>query len=128
MLIVTTFYIVGVYLILAPISKFAPVWLRFATGAIVLIAMGFTVQLLAAAMSGMAGVARYVAGRSSRAIFFAAQATLACAHLCMLYALTDLVINSAPASTVLLLAMTVLYVSGVALSLYEWKLRTSLPA
>ena len=128
MLILTMFYFVGVYLILAPISKFAPVWVRFATGASVLIAMGFTVQMLAAAMSGMAGVARYVSGRSSRGIFLAAQATLICAHICMLYALTDLLSDTGPASNALLLVMTVLYMTGVALSLYEWKQRTSLPA
>lgn len=127
MLILTTFYLVGVYLVLALISRFAPLWVRFATGASVLVAMGFTVQLLAAAMSGMAGVARYVAGQSSPVIFVAAQALLVGAHGCMFYALNDLLNTDAPASHALLLLTLVLYLAGVTLSLYEWKHRKPVP-
>lgn len=126
MLVLAAFYYVGVYLILTPISRVAPGWGSFLAGALVLIAMGITVQSLASAISGFAGVARYVAGRSSAPLFFSSQVVLICAHALTIYAVAGLVSDYPPASTVQLLITVALYVAGVALSLYEWKQRTSL--
>ncbi|MEO8005927.1 MAG: hypothetical protein ABI771_13520 [Betaproteobacteria bacterium] len=128
MLVLAAFYFVGVYLILVPISSFAPVWGSYLGGALVLIAMGITVQLLATAMSGFAGVARYVSGRSSAALFFAAQLALVCGHALTIYSVAGLVAESPPATIAVLLLTVALYVTGVALALYEWKQRTALPA
>lgn len=126
MLVLAAFYFVGVYLIITPISRFAPDWGNVIGGAIVLIAMGITVQSLATAMSGFAGAAQYVAGRSSAALFFSAQVALICAHALTIFAVAGLLSDYPPASTVQLLITVALYVAGVALSLYEWKQRTSL--
>jgi hypothetical protein len=128
MLVLAAFYYAGVYLILAPISSFAPAWGNFLTGALVLIAMGITVQLLATAMSSFAGVARYVSGRSSVALFFLAQVALICAHALTIYSVAGLVSDYPPASNATLLFTVGLYVVGVALSLYEWKRRTAVSA
>jgi hypothetical protein len=128
MLVLAAFYYAGVYLIVAPVSRFAPVWGGYLAGALVLIAMGITVQLLATAMSSFAGVAKYVSGRSSPALFFAAQLALICAHALTIYSVAGLVSDYPPASNALLLVTVGLYVVGVALSLYEWKQRTALSA
>ncbi len=128
MLVLAAFYYAGVYLIVAPISRFAPAWGGFLAGALVLLAMGITVQLLATAMSGFAGVARYVSGRSSEVLFFSAQVALMCGHALTIYSVAGLVSDYPPASNALLLLTVGLYVAGVALSLYEWKQRTARPA
>lgn len=128
MLVLAAFYFVGVYLILVPVSHFAPAWGSYLAGAIVLIAMGITVQSLASAMSGFAGVARYVSGRSSVPLFFAAQVALICAHALTIYSVASLVAEYPPASNIQLLLTVALYATGVALALYEWKQRTALSA
>lgn len=123
LLILIVFYLVGTYIVVGPLSQLAPDWARFAAGAVVLIAVGLTVQFLANTMSSMSGVASYGAEARPGPASFMSQAALVLGHLGMLAMLYGLLANDRPAPIVEIGVIAALYLTGVVIAVGEWRRR-----
>ncbi|HVY04427.1 MAG TPA: hypothetical protein VHB46_00495 [Burkholderiales bacterium] len=126
LLILIGFYLAAVYLVVGPLSRFAPDWANVAAGAAILLAVGLTVQFLATAMSSLSGVARYGPATPAGPASFVSQVALAMGHVGMLFIFLGLVADDRPASLGRLLAIAALYLAGVVVAVREWKRRKAL--
>ena len=123
LLVLIIFYLVGTYVVVGPLSQLAPGWARFAAGAVVLIAVGLTVQFLAKTMTDMSGVANYGPDSRPGPASFMSQAALALGHLGVLAMLYGLLANDRPAPLVEVGVIALLYLAGVAIAVGEWRRR-----
>jgi hypothetical protein len=122
LLVVILFYFAFAHLAIAPLSALAPDWVKPVAGAAVLITAGLTVQILAVAMSAMAGVATYPRGPNVLAI--ASQAATVCGHGALGYAAATWMGGGPPPPESGLALMGALYAAGVAMAIVEWRQRT----
>ena len=123
LLIQITFYFAGVYLLVLPLSAFAPGLVQPVAGIAILAAVGVTVQLLSMAMSSLRGIALYAKGERPRIATFVSQAAMLVGHIGTIYAASGLIVGGEPISETKLLLIAVLYATGVAMGIYEWKQR-----
>lgn len=123
LLVALLFYFGFRYLAIAPLSAFAPDWVKPVAGAAVLISAGLTVQILSMAMSSMAGVATYAKGPSALAI--ACQAAIVCGHGALGYALASWLGGGVPPQDSGLALIGALYASGVGAGIIEWRQRAA---
>ena len=123
LLIEITFYFAGVYLLVLPLSAFAPGLVKPASGIAILAAVGVTVQLLSMAMGSLRGIALYAKGERPRIATFVSQAVMFIGHICTAYAASGLIAHGEPIAETKLLLLAVLYAVGVAMGIYEWKQR-----
>ncbi|HWA12342.1 MAG TPA: hypothetical protein VHA15_04545 [Burkholderiales bacterium] len=125
LLVLLAFYFAFSYAVLGPLSGIAPGWVKPVAGAAVLISVGLTVQILAMAMSGLAGVASYERGPGPLAI--ASQAALVCGHGALAFAAAGWLRQGVPPADAGLGLVALLYAAGVALGVVEWRRRDRLP-
>ena len=123
LLIQITFYFAGVYLLILPLSAFAPSWVKPAAGIAILAAVGVTVQLLSMAMSDLHGIAFYGRGERPGMLAFTSQAAMIFGHVGTIYAASGLLIHGEPVPDVRLLIIAALYFAGAALAVHEWRQR-----
>ncbi|HEX7955261.1 MAG TPA: hypothetical protein VF523_19540 [Burkholderiales bacterium] len=123
LLIQITFYFAGAYLVVRPLSAFAPGWVTPAAGLAVLAAVGVTVQLLSMAMSELRGVALYGKGERAGALVYLSQAAMLLGHAGAIYFGSDLLLRGEPVTEPQLLLVGGIYLAGSALGIYEWRLR-----
>ena len=123
LLIQIAFYFAGVYLLVLPLSAFAPGLVKPVSGLAILAAVGVTVQLLSMAMSSLRGIALYEKGERPRIATFGSQAAMLIGHICTAYAASGLIVGGEPIAETKLLIIAVLYAVGVAMGIYEWKQR-----
>ena len=122
-LIQITFYFAGVYLLVLPFSAIAPGLVQPVAGIAILAAVGVTVQLLSMAMSSLRGIALYAKDERPRIATFVSQAAMLVGHIGTIYAASGLIVGGEPISETKLLLIAVLYATGVAMGIYEWKQR-----
>ncbi len=123
LLIQITFYFAGVYLLVLPLSAIAPGLVQPVAGIAILAAVGVTVQLLSMAMSSLRGIALYAKDERPRIATFVSQAAMLVGHIGTIYAASGLIVGGEPISETKLLLIAVLYATGVAMGIYEWKQR-----
>jgi hypothetical protein len=123
LLIQITFYFAGVYLLILPLSAFAPSLAKPAAGLAILAAVGVTVQLLSMAMSGLRGVSLYAKGEHPALATVLSQAVIIVGHLGTTYAASGLIVVGEPIAEMTLLLIAALYAAGVALGIHEWRRR-----
>ena len=122
LLILITIYFAAAFLVVGPLSSVAPGWASFLAGAIVLLTVGMTVNWLSGAISTFKGVANYGATMRPGLKSYASQAALAVGHIGMACVTVNLLRNDVPASSLQLLAIAALYVAGLAMGIWEWRL------
>lgn len=125
LMILIGFYFGFRYLVIAPVAAVAPDWVTIVAGAAVLASLGFTVQILAQVMSGMAGIATYPQGPGGAAI--ASQAAFVCGHGALAYGLATWLGNGPPLTGAGVALVWALYLAGVATSMLEWRRRRARP-
>ena len=123
LLIQITFYFAGVYLLVLPLSAFAPGLVKPVAGIAILAAVGVTVQLLSMTMGSLRGIALYAKGERPRIATFVSQAVMLIGLICTVYAASGLIVDGEPIAETKLLFIAVLYAVGVAMGIYEWKQR-----
>ena len=123
LLIQITFYFAGVYLLVLPLSAFAPGLVKPVAGLAILAAVGVTVQLLSMAMSSLRGIALYAKGERPRIATFVSQAAMLLGHICATFAASGLIVSGEPIAETKLLLIAILYAAGVAMGIHEWKQR-----
>jgi hypothetical protein len=123
LLILMTFYFVGVYLLIPPLSAVAPQWVKPVAGMAILAAVGVTVQLLSMAMSGLRGIALYNQGERPGAPAYLSQAILILGHLAALYSARGLLAEGRPVADIPLLVVALLYLTGGVLAIHDWRQR-----
>ena len=123
LLIQITFYFAGVYLLVVPLSAFAPGLVKPIAGVAILAAVGVTVQLLSMAMSGLRGIGLYAKGEHPSMPTFISQAAMICGHLATIYAASGLIVGGEPIAETKLLLVAALYATGVAMGIHEWRQR-----
>lgn len=123
LLIQITFYFAGVYLLVLPLSAFAPGLVKPVAGIAILAAVGVTVQLLSMAMSNLRGIALYAKGERPTMLTFLSQAVMLVGHIGTIYAASGLLVDGEPIAETKLLLIAAFYVTGVALGIHEWKQR-----
>lgn len=121
LLVLLLFYFVFGLLVIPSLAGVARDWAGPVAGAAVLISVGLTVQILAMAMSGLAGVATYERGPDVLAI--ASQAALVCGHGALAYAGARWLGGGAPPAASGLALIAALYAAGVAIGILEWRQR-----
>lgn len=121
LLVLLLFYFVFGFLVIPPLASVARDWAGPVAGAAVLISVGLTVQILAMAMSGLAGVATYERGPDALAI--ASQAALVCGHGALAYGAASWLGGGPPPAASGLALIAVLYAAGVAIGILEWRRR-----
>jgi hypothetical protein len=123
LLVMILFYFAFTYLVILPLSAFAPDWAGIAGGAAVLISVGLTVQFLSMAMGGMAGVATYPKGPNAMAI--TSQAAIVCGHGALGYAAAAWFAGAPPPNVLGIALIGALYAAGVGIGTAEWRQRTA---
>ena len=123
LLIQITFYFAGVYLLILPLSAFAPDWVKPAAGLAILAAAGVTVQLLSMAMSNLRGIALFAKGERPGMLTFISQTAMIFGHIASIYVASGLLIRGEPIANVRLLIIAALYLAGAALAIHEWRQR-----
>lgn len=123
LLIQITFYFAGLYLLILPLSAFAPSLARPAAGLAILAAAGVTVQLLSMAMSGLRGVALYAKDERPTMTVFISQAAMIFGHVGAIHTASGLLLNGEPIAEIKLLLIGALYAAGVVLGIQEWRQR-----
>lgn len=123
LLILITFYFAVVYLLVLPLSAFAPGWVKPAAGLAILAAVGVTVQLLSMAMSDLRGVSLYEKAERPGALALLSQAAIIFGHVGSIYVATGLLTTGEPIAEGRLLIIAALYLAGAALAIQEWRQR-----
>jgi hypothetical protein len=121
-LILLTFYFAGVYLLVPALSAIAPGWVKPAAGIAILAAVGFTVQLLSTAMTGLRGIALYKKGEKPSLSAYASQAMILLSHIALVYALGELLYGK-PLGDAQLVAIAGAYLLGTGLAIHDWRQR-----
>lgn len=123
LLIQIAFYFAGVYLLVRPLSAFAPALVTPAAGIAILAAVGVTVQLLSTAMSDLRGVALYAKGERAGMLVYLSQAAMLAGHVGAVYFGTGLLVRGEPLTPLQLLMVAVCYLAGSALGVFELRRR-----
>jgi hypothetical protein len=123
LLILTTFYFVGVYVVIAPLSAFAPQWVKPVAGVAILAAVGITVQLLSMVMSDLRGIGLYNQGERPGVSAYLSQAILIVGHGALLYWARGLLSEGTPIAESHLLVVALVYLTGATLGLLDWRRR-----
>ena len=124
-LVMLLFYFGFTYLIIKPVSAFAPDWAGIAAGAAILLSVGLTVQILSMAMSGLAGIATHPHGPDAMAI--ASQAAIVGGHGALGFAASTWFAGGVPPTDASLLLICALYAAGVAIAVIAWRQRNKAP-
>lgn len=123
LLIVIAFYLLGRYVVVAPLVSLLPSLAKPVAGLMVLAGVGLTVQLLAMAMGKLSGVASYGDTQAPGRLTLISQASLLCGHVGMIYAAIRLFHDEHPVSVAQILIAATLYGTGVVLAIHEWRQR-----
>ncbi|HEX4985722.1 MAG TPA: hypothetical protein VFV71_06570 [Burkholderiales bacterium] len=123
LLILLAFHFTGTYLVVGPLSAVAPGLARGVAGALVLLAVGMTVQGLATAATTLDGVAKYSPERPAGMLAWANQTLLGLGHAAVLYAFMEGSTGDAAPVGGALAAAALLYLAGTGLAVAEWKRR-----
>ncbi|MEO8158962.1 MAG: hypothetical protein ABI648_14285 [Betaproteobacteria bacterium] len=123
LLIQITFYFAGVYLLVRPLSAFAPALVTPVAGIAILAAVGVTVQLLSTAMSDLRGVALYAEDERAGMLVYLSQAAMLVGHVGAIYFGTGLLVRGEPVTTLQLLMVAATYLVGSALGVVELRRR-----
>src|SRR6185295_18485785 len=121
-LVLLTFYFAAAYLLIPALSAIAPEWAKPAAGIAILAAVGFTVQLLSTAMTGLRGIALYKKGEKPSLSAYASQAMILLSHIALVYALGELLYGK-PLGDAQLVAIAAAYLLGTGLAIHEWRQR-----
>lgn len=119
------FYFGFRYLVVAPVTLLAPQWATPVAGAAVLAGLGFTVQILAQLMGTLSGAGSYPHGPNAAAM--ASQAAIVCGHGALVAGASAWLRHGVPPGTWGLLSIAVLYATGVAIGIVEWRRRPRPP-
>ncbi len=122
-LVLIGFYLAGAYVVVGPLAQIAPGWAQFLAGAILLAAVGLTVQFLANAMTTLNGVVGYRAGERPGPAWFISQVALGLGHVGIVAMAIGLVVEDRPAPVLEVIVIAALYLVGVSVALREWKRR-----
>ncbi|MFN0038410.1 MAG: hypothetical protein ACKVP2_02725 [Burkholderiales bacterium] len=122
-LILLAFYLLGRYLVIAPLISLLPSVAKPIAGLLVLAAVGLTVQFLAMAMGKLSGVASYGNAQAPGRLTLISQVSLLCGHVGMFYAAIRLFHDERPVSVAQILIAATLYGTGVVLAIHEWRQR-----
>lgn len=119
------FYFAGNYVIVWPLSHFAPNWVKPLAGVVVLASLALTVQILSLVMSNMMGVASYTDSDRAGTLAFTSQTAIVCGHAGLVYMAVTFFSEERPVTELQLLVVAALYVAGVAMAIQEWRKRSA---
>jgi hypothetical protein len=116
------FYFIGSYLVLRPLSGFAPGWVKPVAGIFVLAALGLTVQFLSMVQSNMGGIADpNLVGGVARIV---SQIAIVCGHVVLGYALAGFLSGAQRVTDPELAVAAAFYLGGVVIAVQKWRTRT----
>ncbi|MEK6209853.1 MAG: hypothetical protein AABM64_05665 [Pseudomonadota bacterium] len=125
LLIAIGFYFVGNYLVVLPLSRIAPDWVKPVAGLAVLVSLALTAQILSMVMSGMMGVASYTDTDGAGALALTSQAAIVCGHAGLGYIAVAFFSGERSVTELQLLVVAALYVAGIAIAIQEWRQRNA---
>jgi hypothetical protein len=120
------FYFGFRYLVVAPVAWIAPQWATPVAGIAVLAGLGFTVQILAQLIGTLSGAGSYPQGPN--AVALASQAAIVCGHGAVVAGASAWLRHGVPPGAWGLASIAVLYATGVAIGIVEWKYRPRPPS
>lgn len=120
-LTVMMFYLLGRYLIVAPVSRLWPDWAGYAAGAAILVALMLTVQILAKVMDRFQKLAVSAAARPMGTLGISAQGSMTAGHLAAVYGIYGMLSDTGTYLSFLLAAF--LYAAGLLCASKDWRRR-----
>jgi hypothetical protein len=120
-LTVMTFYLLGRYLIVAPVARIWPDWAGYAAGAAILVGLMLTVQVLAKVMDRFRKLAVSAATRPMGTLGISAQGSITAGHLAAVYGIYGMLSDTGTSLSFLLSAF--LYAAGLFFALNDWRRR-----
>ncbi len=127
-LVLTALFVAGRYLVVLPVSWFAPSLAPYVAGAVVLAVLMLTVDKLSVFQSRFEALAIAAAGRRPGPLGVAAHAAIGVSHLLLGYAGWQLLQHGPGASLPPFVLGAWLYAGGVVAALTDWRRRALDPA
>jgi len=125
LLVAIGFYFAGNYLLVLPLSSFAPNWVKPIAGVAVLVSLALTVQILSLVVSSMMGLASYTDTDGPGSLALTSQAAIVCGHAGLGYIAVAFFSGERPVTERQFLVVAALYVAGIAIAILEWRQRGS---
>lgn len=113
------FYFIGSYVVVRPLSGFAPGWVRPVAGIFILAALGLTVQILSMVQSGMDRVADPGVVGMPATVF--SQIAITCGHAGLGYTLYGFLSGLRPVADPELAVAAALYLAGLVVAIRNWR-------